>query len=224
MMIRYIKTIFLFFFSLAVAVAQAQQPAFWNDIRKFKQQDSIQFPGTGKILFVGSSSFTNWKDVQGYFPAYPIINRGFGGSSLLDVIRYEKDIIFPYQPKQIVIYCGENDIAGDTNVTGKMVFERFKQLYSDIRVNLQNVPLVYVSMKPSPSRWHMRSKVMEGNRLIKKFLKKRKRNARFVDVWDAMLGADGKPIPDIFVNDRLHMNAKGYSIWQKILEPHLLKN
>lgn len=223
-MIKIFKTILLFLLLLHVAGAQGQKPAYWNEIQKFKQQDSIAFPGTGKILFAGSSSFTNWKDVQNYFPGYPIINRGFGGSALPDVIRYQKDIIFRYNPKQIFIYCGENDIAGDTTVTGKIVFERFKQLYLDIRKNLPNVPVVYISMKPSPSRWHMRNKVMEGNRLIEKFLKKKKRNASFVNVWDAMLGPDGQPMPEIFIHDRLHMNAKGYAIWKKIMLPYLIKN
>jgi lysophospholipase L1-like esterase len=223
-MIKLFKTVFLFLLLMNVAAAHGQKPAYWDDIQKFKLQDSIDFPGTGKILFVGSSSFTNWKDVQDYFPAYPIINRGFGGSSLPDVIRYENNIIFPYQPKQIVIYCGENDIAGDTTVTGKIVFERFKQLYGDIRKNLQNVPIVYISMKPSPSRWNMRNKTMEGNKLIKKFLKKKKRNGRFVNVWDAMLEPDGQPKPEIFIQDKLHMNAEGYAIWQKLLLPYLIKN
>jgi lysophospholipase L1-like esterase len=222
-MIKIFKTIFLFLLLLNMAAVHGQKPAYWNDIQKFKQQDSIAFPGTGKILFVGSSSFTKWTDIQNYFPDYPLINRGFGGSSLPDVIQYESDIIFPYKPKQIIIYCGENDIAGDTTVTGKIVFERFKQLYGNIRKNLQNVPIVYISMKPSPSRWHMRNRTIEGNKLIEKFLKKKKRNGRFVNVWDAMLGPDGQPMPDIFIQDRLHMNAKGYAIWQKIIEPYLLK-
>jgi lysophospholipase L1-like esterase len=223
-MIKIFKTIFFFSLLLNVAQAQDQKPPFWQEIQKFKQQDSIAFPGTDKILFVGSSSFTNWTDVQNYFPGYPIINRGFGGSSLPDLIRYERDIIFLYKPKQIVIYCGENDIAGDTTVTGKIVFKRFKQLYWDIRKNLLNVPVVYVSMKPSPDRWHMRNKTMEGNKLIKKFLKKKKNNGRFVNVWDAMLGPDGQPIPEIFIQDKLHMNAEGYAIWQKLLLPYLIKN
>lgn len=222
-MIKIFTTIFLIFLLLGVAVAQDQKPDYWNDIQKFKLKDSIAFPGTGKILFVGSSSFTNWKDVQNYFPGYPIINRGFGGSALLDVIRYEKDIIFRYNPKQIFIYCGENDIANDSTVTGKIMFERFKKLYWDIRKNLPNVPVVYISMKPSPSRWHMRNKTMEGNKLIEKFLKKKKRNADFVNVWDAMLGPNGEPKPEIFIQDRLHMNAKGYAIWQKIMLPYLIK-
>ncbi len=209
-------------FATAVT-AHAQQPAFWNDIAAFKKKDSIAFPGTGKILFVGSSSFTKWTDMQDYFPAYPLINRGFGGSSLPDVISYENDVIFPYKPKQIVIYCGENDIAGDSTVTGKIVFERFKKLYTDIRSNLGNVPLVYVGMKPSPSRWHMRQRTMEGNRLIEKFLKKKKRNGKFISVWNAMLGADGKPREELFIKDRLHMTAEGYKIWQKLIEPYLLR-
>src|ERR1700750_1682811 len=92
--------------------AQEQHPPFWNDIQAFKKKDSAQMPPPNQILFVGSSSFTKWTDVQSYFPSYPIINRGFGGSSLPDVIRYENDVIFKYSPKQIVMYCGENDIAG----------------------------------------------------------------------------------------------------------------
>src|SRR5215813_8439521 len=110
----------LILFLLVASVTQAQNPPFWDDIQAFKKEDSAHFPGTGKILFVGSSSFARWKDVQKDFPAYPIINRGFGGSSLTDVIRYKDDVIFKYKPKQIVIYCGENDLAGNDTVTGEM--------------------------------------------------------------------------------------------------------
>lgn len=196
---------------------------FAEDIAAFKKKDSISFPGTGKILFVGSSSFTKWTDVQQYFPAYPIINRGFGGSTLLDVTRYEKEIIFPYKPKQVVMYCGENDIANDTTVTAKMVFKRFKQLYKDIQHAAGPVPFIYISMKPSPSRWHLRKKMIKGNMLIKHFLEKKGSHIIFLNVWDAMLGADGKPKEEIFVDDKLHMNSKGYTIWQKLIEPYLLK-
>lgn len=210
----------LFFLLFTFYFATAQP--FAADIAAFKKQDSISFPPKNTILFVGSSSFTNWKDVQDYFPDYTITNRGFGGSSLTDVIRYQKDIIFPYQPKQIVIYCGENDIASSDTVTGKMVAERFKQLFTDIRNQFPKIPLVYISMKPSPSRWQMKDRVIEGNDLIKKFLKKKK-NTRFISVWKNMLGPDGKPDKEIFLGDNLHMNAKGYSIWQKLIEPALIK-
>ena len=214
---------FIFFFLLLVNLLHAQQtPAFWSDIQNFKKQDSVQAPPQHAILFVGSSSFTKWTDVQNYFPGYKIINRGFGGSSLTDVIRYENDVIFKYDPKQIVIYCGENDIAGSSEVTSQIVFERFEQLFRDIRTKYPKIPIIYISMKPSPSRWDMRTKMMEGNKLIEKFLKMQKKTV-FVNVWNSMLGADGKPKPDIFIEDKLHMNAKGYAIWQEKLQPLLIK-
>jgi lysophospholipase L1-like esterase len=212
------KSILLFFLLFTFCFATAQP--FAADIAAFKKQDSVSFPPKNAILFVGSSSFTNWKDVQNYFPGYTIINRGFGGSSLPDVIRYANDIIFPYLPKQIVIYCGENDIAGDSTVTGKMVSERFEQLFTDIRKQLPGVPVVYISMKPSPSRWHMKDRMIEGNERIKKFLKKKK-NVKFISVWKSMLGPDGTPVKEIFLEDKLHMNAKGYAIWQKLIKPYL---
>ena len=209
-------------FLSCAASAQEVKPPYWEEIQAFRKQDSISFPPQHSILFVGSSSFKNWKDVQNYFPRYKIINRGFGGSSLPDVIRYEQDIIFPYQPKQIVIYSGENDIAGSDTVTGEIVFTRFKKLFTDIRKNLPGIPVIYVSIKPSPSRWHMRDRMMKGNELIKKYLSKKKK-AKFISVWENMLGPDGKPMEEIFLSDKLHMNAKGYAIWQKLIEPFLLK-
>ena len=221
-MSRIIKNIFLFFLLLNTVQAQNIKPPFWNDIQSFKRQDSISFPGTGKILFVGSSSFTKWTDVQNYFPGFPIINRGFGGSSLTDVIRYSNDVIFKYHPKQIIIYCGENDIAASDTVSGKMVFERFKRLFTEIRNRFPGISIVYISMKPSPSRWLMKDRMIDGNKQIKKYLKKQ-RHTKFISVWENMLGADGKPIPDIFIEDKLHMNAKGYAIWKKLIEPYLQK-
>jgi len=212
----------LFLFLLASAVCAQQQPPFWNDIQAFKKQDSISPLPKNAILFVGSSSFTNWKDVQDYFTGYTIINRGFGGSSMPDVIRYADDIIFPYKPKQVVIYCGENDLAVSDTVTGELVYKRFMTLFEMIRKNLPNVPVVFVSLKPSLSRWHLRQKMMTANELIKDFLKKRSGTA-FVDVYNKMLNAERTPIKEIFLKDSLHMNAKGYVIWQKSIKSYLLK-
>ncbi|HEY4151233.1 MAG TPA: G-D-S-L family lipolytic protein, partial [Chitinophagaceae bacterium] len=97
---------------IVITAATAQTaPPFWPEILAFKKADAVQPPQAHCILFVGSSSFTKWKDVNDYFPGYPIVNRGFGGSTLPDVIRYAYDIILPYHPKQVIIYCGENDLA-----------------------------------------------------------------------------------------------------------------
>ena len=203
--------------------SSAQTEPFYNDIQSFKKQDSAHFPAKHAILFVGSSSFTKWIDIQNYFLGYTIINRGFGGSSLPDVIHFANDIIIPYHPKQIVIYCGENDLAGnDTTVNGKVVFDRFKQLFMLVRKQLPKVPIAFVSMKPSPSRQHLLPKMIEGNSLIKKYLAKQK-NTAFIDVYHKMFNTDDTVMDDIFIEDNLHMNAKGYAIWQKAIAPFLLK-
>jgi len=202
--------------------AQNTEPVFWNDIQQFRKQDSVQPPPSDAILFVGSSSFTRWTDVQNYFPGYTIVNRGFGGSTLVDVLRYEEDVIFKYNPKQILIYCGENDFASSDTITPTTVFNRFKTLFSEIRTVYPKVAIAYISMKPSPSRWNLRDKFMTGNHLIENYLKKQK-NARFINVWKPMLGSDGKPKKELFVEDNLHMNAQGYAIWQKIIQPVLVK-
>ena len=214
----------ILFFLFAANVLQAQQikPPFWDDIQKFKKQDSINMPAKNKILFVGSSSFTKWTDVQSYFPSYPILNRGFGGSSLTDVIRYSDEVIFNYHPKQIIIYCGDNDFAANDSVTVDTVFSRFKQLFAIIRNHYKKVPVAYISIKPSPSRQRLVPKFEEANNQVKKYLHK-KRKAVFIDVFHAMLNTDSTPIKEIFTEDNLHMNAKGYAIWQKIIEPYLLK-
>jgi len=204
-------------------------PPFWNDIQNFKKQDSISFPPKNAILFLGSSSFTMWKDMQSYFPGYNIINRGFGGSTLLDQIRYANDIIFPYQPKQIVIYCGENDLASSDTVTAQMVVDRFIQLFEIIRKKSE-APIAYISMKPSPSRRHLFTKMDEANQEIMKFVMEQVGDQllhppmAFIDIHNKMLNAYGQPMPEIFLEDSLHMNAKGYAIWQKEIQPYLLKD
>ncbi len=216
------KLAFRFFIFVTLVIsynAKAQQP-FYDEIQNFKKQDSINPPPQHAILFVGSSSFNLWKDVQTYFPNYTIINRGFGGSSLTDVIRYANDIIFPYHPKEIVIYCGENDLAASDTVSVQTVFDRFKTLFEIIRSKLHNEKIVYVSIKPSPSREKLMPEMEEANQLIKEFLEREKHTA-FVDVYHLMLTEEYKPIPDIFRDDSLHMNAKGYAIWQKAIEPFL---
>ena len=196
-------------------------PPFWDDIQNFKKQDSVSFPPTNPILLIGSSSFTKWTDVQDYFQGYTIVNRGFGGSTLLDEIFYVNDIVFSYQPKQIIIYCGENDLASSDTVSAAMVADRFKQLFQMIRDKTE-APIAYISMKPSPSRRHLIPKMREGNQLIKDFLATQK-NTAFIDVHQKMLDSTGEPMPEIFLDDSLHMNAKGYATWKKEMEPYMQK-
>jgi lysophospholipase L1-like esterase len=221
-MIRKSGAVFISLLLFIFVQAQDTVPPFWQDIQHFKAQDSTNFPERNAILFVGSSSFTKWTDVNEYFPGYRIVNRGFGGSSLPDLIRYADEIIFPYEPKQIVIYCGENDLATSDTVTSQLVFERFKTLFGMIRAKMPTVPVAFVSLKPSPSRERLWPKMIEVNKMVKNFLKSKK-NTSFIDVYHSMFSSNGTVMKDIFVEDDLHMNAKGYAIWQKKIQPYLVK-
>jgi lysophospholipase L1-like esterase len=216
---------FLIFITLFFTLHQLQAqttPAFWQEIVSFKKKDSVQMPPNNSILFVGSSSFARWQDVGNYFPGYTIINRGFGGSSLPDVIRYTYDIVLPYQPKQVVIYCGENDLASSDSISAIEVFNRFKTFFGMIRTNLPNANIAFVSIKPSPSRATIQNKVKAANTFIKKYIATQK-NAVFIDIYDAMLDTKGQMREELYVGDRLHMNPAGYLIWQKAITPYLLK-
>lgn len=200
----------------------AQNKPFEAEIKAFAKSDSIVTPLQGKIVFAGSSSFTKWKDINQYFPGYPIINRGFGGSNLLDVILYVNESILKYKPKQVVIYCGENDLASSDTVSPELVLNRFSVLFNLIRKELGNKSnITFISIKPSVSRWRLESKIIEANTLIANFIAKQT-NANFINIHNAMLQGDGSVMKDIFIADNLHMNAKGYAIWQKIIAPSLL--
>jgi endonuclease/exonuclease/phosphatase family metal-dependent hydrolase/lysophospholipase L1-like esterase len=205
-----------------LATIQVEAYPFIEEISAFKKTDSVSFPPKNAILFTGSSSVRMWKGIQSDFPTYDIINRGFGGSTLTDLVFYEKDIIFPYHPRQIVIYSGENDLAASDTVTARMVFERFRELFEDTRDRFPEIHVAFISIKPSPSRIHLKEKVVEANELIRSYLKKEKKTA-FIDVYHAMLRPDGSPRAELFLQDKLHMNREGYLIWQKLIEPHLLK-
>ncbi len=212
--------VILFFLGSVAGMAQ-QPPAFWNEISAFKAIDKSTPPPQQAILFVGSSSFRMWHDVSAAFPGYEIINRGFGGSQLTDVIRYFYDIILPYHPKQIVIYCGENDLM-ENGITAMDVNNRFQTLYCMIRKNLPDAMVDFVSIKPSPSRMAVRDQVVAANQMIKNFITSRSK-ARYIDVYRPMHDANGNVMNDIFKSDMLHLNEKGYAIWQKAILPYLLK-
>jgi len=123
-------------------------------------------PAHYKTLFIGSSSFTYWKTVEQDLPEYAPLNRAFGGSTLLDLMFYRKDIIDKYNPEKIIIYCGENDVASSDSVSGKVVFDRFKVLYQHIREKFPKINIYYISLKPSPLRWSMRERMRDANTQI----------------------------------------------------------
>ncbi|MGC4039498.1 MAG: GDSL-type esterase/lipase family protein [Flavobacterium sp.] len=210
------KKLVLFIFFLSFT-ANAQTKPFWDEIKAFRMQDSINKPKDGMILFIGSSSFRLWKTAKEDLHNPTILNRAFGGATLPDVINYQNDVVLKYKPKKIFIYCGENDIASSDKVSPEMVFDRFKTLYGNIRKQFPKTPVVFVSLKPCILRWSMKDRMIKANQLIEGYISKQK-HTTFINIWDKML-ENGEPKKDIFMEDNLHMNAKGYAIWVKELEP-----
>ncbi|MEY3376146.1 MAG: hypothetical protein RL463_451 [Bacteroidota bacterium] len=214
---KFISCLVIFIFSVTLARAQS----FLNEVNAFSKQDLLDAPSKNAILLIGSSSFTYWKDVATYFQGRVFINRAFGGSSLTHQIEYVEKVVYPYQPNQILIYCGENDIAASQMVTADSVFNRFVRLHQLIRKKYPAVRISFVSIKPSPVRAEFLSTVIISNKLIADFCRKNKKTD-FIDVFSSMLNTEGKPMEELFIADRLHMNAKGYAIWSKIIAPYLV--
>lgn len=203
-----------------IAFSQEKKPMFWLDIQNFKKEDQQNPPPKDAILFLGSSSFTKWTDVADYFPTKTIINRGFGGSRLTDLNDFADDLLSPYQPKQIIIYCGENDFADNHKLKAKVVVNRFKSFYKKIRERFPNIEVDYISIKYSPSREVIWPQMKEANKKIAAFMEKEP-NAEFIDVTKAMQDANGNVRKDIFVEDMLHFKPEGYQIWTKVMTPYM---
>ncbi len=206
--------------TFALFFSQEKKPMFWQDIQNFKKIDQQTAPPKDAILLVGSSSFTKWTDVDRYFPGKTIINRGFGGSRLTDLNNYADDLLNPYQPKQIIVYCGENDFADNDQLKAEVVVDRFKTFYKKIRSRFPKVEVDYISIKYSPSREKLWPQMKEANKKIAAFMKKEP-NAEYIDITEVMQDANGRVRNDLFVEDMLHMTPEGYQLWTSAMLPYM---
>jgi len=199
--------------------AQTQRDkAQWEpEIKAFEAGDRTNPPPKHAVLFVGSSSIRLWKTLAKDFPGQQVINRGFGGSRVADSTAFAERIIFPYEPRLIVFYAGENDLAEGETPEG--VTADFRAFLGKIQAKLPDTHIAFISVKPSPLRWSLKEKMDSVNRQIAAMMKGDK--LAFIDIRAAMLGEDGKPKPEIFVADHLHMNAKGYALWVPVVKPFL---
>jgi lysophospholipase L1-like esterase len=194
----------------------------WDkDIAAFEAQDRTNPPPKGAILFIGSSSIRLWKTLAQDLPEHTVINRGFGGSQIADSVHFVDRMVVPYQPKRIVMYAGGNDINGGK--TPEQVASDFKAFVARVHTKLPDTKIAYISIAPNPARWAQVERVKAANELIRGFTKTDKR-LQFIDVFPHMLGADGMPLPDIFVDDHLHMNEKGYAIWKRVVSAALTES
>jgi lysophospholipase L1-like esterase len=192
--------------------------ASWEkEISAFDASDKTNMPPKHCIIFVGSSSIRMWRSLVADFPGLPVVNRGFGGSQLADSVNYADRLVARYQPREVVIYAGGNDI--NAGKAPELVYGDFVALATRLHARLPHAQLAYISSAPNPARWAQVEKVKKLNALVETYCLQHK--MAFINVFPLMLGPDGLPKPDIYIADRLHMNPKGYAIWKEAVAPYL---
>ncbi len=204
----------------ALRPAAADTFRFAADIRKFEAGDRATPPPANPVLFVGSSSIRMWTSLAEDFPGLPVLNRGFGGSETGDLIRYLDRVVYPYRPRMVVLYEGDNDLAAGKSP--ERVAADLDTVVARIHRNLPGTPVAFLSVKPSLARrallpaMHRVNETMEARARSDSLLD-------YVDVWTPMLQDNGLPRPELFLPDGLHMDPVGYVIWKRALEPYLPK-
>ncbi|MDB4691455.1 SGNH/GDSL hydrolase family protein [Verrucomicrobia bacterium] len=213
------RALILFLFLTCADTGKAQNSERWEKaIVAFESQDRKSPPSVGGVLFIGSSSIRKWDSLSEDFPNKNVINRGFGGSKIPDSIHFFERIVQPYKPSVIVLYAGDNDIGGGH--TAQQVFDNFKVFSNLVAMRLPEAKLVFIAIKPSVKRWRLAPEMLEANREIEKY-SKRQPHISYANIWNPMLSDEGKPRPELFIADGLHLNAEGYKIWARVVNEKL---
>ncbi|RPH90652.1 MAG: hypothetical protein EHM72_18920 [Calditrichaeota bacterium] len=170
------------------------------------------------VLFLGSSSIRMWTTALS-FPELPVVNRGFGGAHLSDMLYYKNDILLKYlAPACIVIYCGDNDIA--SGKSAKRVFGDLVTLCNFSLAAFPQTKLIYIAVKPCPSRWNFWPEANKLNEMIRE-LAEAEENLIFADIATPMLATGNPPAAELFLEDQLHLSDKGYQMWTSVIAPLL---
>jgi lysophospholipase L1-like esterase len=203
--------------SLAAQVADPDAQRFAEDFADFAAWDAKNAVPRNGILFVGSSSIVRWNTAES-FPGLPVINRGFGGSQASDVLPWLEEAVLQYDPAVVVYYEGDNDTAAGKKAD--QIFEDIRQFSEAVLSHDPSTRVVILSVKPSPRRWEQWPEMQATNALIRRYADSRP-TVEYVDVGTPMLGPDGQPMPQLYVQDRLHMTPAGYEIWDRVVGPVL---
>lgn len=209
--------------STAPSAATAKKPTgperFESEIAAFEKWDHQNAVPKDCILFVGSSTIRLWQTADA-FPDRPVINRGFGGSTIPDVIYFADRIVFKYKPRTIVFYAGDNDIAAGHSPD--KVVANYEKFAASVHDKLPDTKLIYLAIKPSPLRWKLWPQSEAVNTRVKRLINKNSHD-RYVDTAAAILDSNGQPRNELFRDDGLHMNPKGYEAWNAVLAPILAR-
>lgn len=195
--------------------------AQWEpEIAAYEAKDRTNPPPTNAILFIGSSTIRLWSTLAADFPGQQVINRGFGGSEIADSTHYAGRILFPYAPRAIFFRAGGNDIANGE--APEAVFQDFKDFVSTVHAKLPDTDIFYISWNPTIARWGNRAKETVLNDLVKAYAT-RTPHLKYIEASSFVLGADGKPRPELFRADRLHFSAEGYKLLVERVRPYMPK-
>lgn len=197
--------------------AQASDPdpaRFAEQIESFEEWDSKNTAPDDAILFVGSSSIRFWPTAE-WFPGRTVINRGFGGAHISDVNHYLEETVLRYSPDVVVFYAGDNDIAADK--TPAQVLEDYREFVGAVQRGNPDTRIVFIAIKPSLARWSVWPEMQDANDRIRSYSDTRD-DLYYADIAPPMLGDDGRPIPDQFVDDGLHMTPAGYEVWTEVMD------
>ena len=206
----------------SVAPAESTQPnleRFAGEIAAFDTADRAAPPAPGGIVFVGSSTIRLWSSLANDFAGLPVINRGFGGSTFPEALHYLQRTVVRYHPRTVVVYEGDNDLAGGR--TPQQIADDYRAFVRGVRDSLPEARIVFLAIKPSPSRWQLESQRQEANRLVRAIVAA-DRSQTFVDVGTPMIDASsGHPRPALYRADSLHMTPAGYALWRATVAPVL---
>jgi lysophospholipase L1-like esterase len=204
----------------APVTAQVDDPdpsRFQDTFDDWATADAENSMPANPIVFVGSSSINYWRTAE-YFPQFPVVNRGFGGSQASDATFWVREAVLKYDPSVVVYYEGDNDISAGKKAP--QIVEDMREFVEAVRVESPGTHVVFLSVKPSLRRWSTWADMQATNALLEDFAASRY-NVHYVDVGTDMLGSDGEPIPELFIQDGLHMTPAGYEIWTRLLTPVL---
>jgi lysophospholipase L1-like esterase len=199
----------------------SKKDTFINEINEFKRLDKENFPEEGRILFTGSSSIKFWNSLEKDMKPLKVLNRGFGGAHISHVIHHFDDIVRPYSPKAIVFFCGTNDLTALK--TPEETLNDFKKFLNLVKNEFGTIKVYMIGIKPSVDRLYLDEEERVFNNSIS-FLAKEDPYLEYINVWDLMLNEDGTRMPDLYVEDGLHMNPKGYEIWTQLVRESLNKD
>ena len=204
-----------------MATAQVSTATNIPDPTRFKSEiekiNKIRFDNSQeRIVFTGSSSIRFWLDVQERYPTHQVIQTGFGGSEMSDLLHYLDETVLRFKPSQVFVYEGDNDVNAKRSTTE--IMDNTKKVVQQIQQKLPDCEIVLISAKPSIARWSLKSQYDAINKAFKAYAAEEAKIS-YANVWDIMLAENGEVRKDIFIQDGLHMNKEGYDLWDKIIQP-----